>query len=81
MVGALLVFSLMVVPASAARALTDRSLRAMLIAAALSVLTVRTAIALSFLVHWPTGVLVGVLSAIAYGARRACRVSMRPRAA
>ena len=39
-VGALLVFSLMVGPAAAARALTDRPLVAMLLSAALSVVTV-----------------------------------------
>ncbi len=47
-VGALLVFSLMVGPASAARALTDRPLRAMLISTAGAVVTVWAAIALSF---------------------------------
>ena len=39
-VGALLVFSLMVGPASAARALTDRPLAAMLLSAAIAIVTV-----------------------------------------
>ena len=69
-VGALLVFSLMVGPASAARVLTDRPLRAMALSAAISIVTVWTAIALSFLLNWPIGFFVGGLSALAYGAGR-----------
>jgi zinc/manganese transport system permease protein len=69
-VGALLVFSLMVGPASAARALTDRPLRAMLLSACLAVVTVWTAIALSFVSDWPIGFFVGGLSAVAYAAGR-----------
>jgi zinc/manganese transport system permease protein len=65
-VGALLVFSLMVGPASAARALTDRPLRAMLLSAAISVVTVWASIALSFVSDWPIGFFVGGLSALAY---------------
>ena len=69
-VGTLLVFSLMVGPASAARALTDHSLSAMLFSAAISVVTVWAAIALSFGSDWPIGFFVGGLSAFAYGAGR-----------
>ena len=69
-VGALLVFSLMVGPASAARALTDRPLAAMLLSAALSVVTVWTSIALSFGSDWPIGFFVGGLSALTYVAGR-----------
>ena len=69
-VGALLVFSLMVGPASAGRALTDRPLWAMLLSAVLAVVTVWAAIALSFLLNWPIGFFVGGLSAVAYGAGR-----------
>lgn len=69
-VGALLVYSLMVGPASAARALTNRPLRAMLLSAALSVATVWASIALSFASDWPIGFFVGSLSALAYGAGR-----------
>ena len=67
-VGALLVFSLMVGPASAARSLTDHPLRAMLLSAILAVATVWTAIALSFASDWPVGFFVGALSACAYAA-------------
>lgn len=69
-VGALLVFSLMVGPASAARALTDRPLPAMLLSAAASVVIVWAAIALSFVLDWPIGFFVGGLSALAYAAGR-----------
>jgi zinc/manganese transport system permease protein len=69
-VGALLVFSLMVGPASAGRALTDRPLWAMLLSAVLAVVTVWASIALSFLLNWPIGFFVGGLSAVAYGAGR-----------
>jgi zinc/manganese transport system permease protein len=70
-VGTLLVFSLMVGPASAARALTDRPLPAMLLSAGLAVVTVWAAIALSFISDLPIGFFVGGLGAIAYGAGRA----------
>jgi len=65
-VGALLVFSLMVGPASAARAFTDRPVAAMLLSAALSVATVWLSIALSFASDWPIGFFVGGLSALDY---------------
>jgi zinc/manganese transport system permease protein len=69
-VGGLLVFSLMVGPASAARALTNRPLRAMLLSATLAVGTVWAAIALSYSSDWPVGFFVGALSAVAYAAGR-----------
>ena len=60
----------MVGPAAAARALTNRPLGAMLLSAAISVLTVWAAIALSFASDWPIGFFVGGLSAVAYAAGR-----------
>lgn len=69
-VGALLVFSLMVGPASAARTLTGRPLGAMLLSAAISVVIVWASIALSFVLNWPIGFFVGGLSALAYAAGR-----------
>jgi zinc/manganese transport system permease protein len=72
-VGALLVFSLMVGPASAARALTDRPLRALVMSAGLSVVIVWASIALSFVSDWPIGFFVGGLSAAAYGGGRGWR--------
>ena len=65
-VGALLVFSLMVGPASAARAFTDRPLAAALLSVAISVATAWVAIALAYLSNWPVGFFVGVLGAVSY---------------
>ncbi len=69
-VGALLVFSLMVGPASAARALAVRPLPAMLLSVVLALVTVWAAIALSFVSDWPVGFFVGGLSAVAYAVGR-----------
>ena len=69
-VGALLVFSLMTGPASAARMLTDRPVRAMMLSVVIAVVTVWVAIALSFLTDWPIGFFVGASGALAYGAGR-----------
>lgn len=65
-VGALLVFSLMVGPASAARALTDRPWRALSVSVLLAVGTVWSAIALAYLSDWPVGLFVGFSSAGCY---------------
>lgn len=69
-VGALLVFSLMVGPASAARNFAESPLGAMLLSGVLSVVTVWAAIALSYLSDLPVGFFVGLLSAAEYGAGR-----------
>ncbi len=69
-VGALLVFSLMLGPASAARLLTDRPQRAMLLSAAIALLSVWAALALSYLSNWPVGFFVGTLAALSYGLGR-----------
>lgn len=69
-VGALLVFSLMVGPAAAARNLTDRAGLAIALSVALSLLTVWAAIALSYLTNWPVGFFVGFFGALAYGLGR-----------
>jgi zinc/manganese transport system permease protein len=70
-VGALLVFSLMVGPAAAARGLTDRPIAALLLSVTLSLLTVWAAIALSYATNWPVGFFVGGLGALAYAIGRA----------
>jgi zinc/manganese transport system permease protein len=72
-VGALLVFSLMVGPAAAARTLTDRPLSAMLLSIAISLVTVWAAIALSYITNWPVGFFVGSLAALSYGLGRLWR--------
>jgi zinc/manganese transport system permease protein len=69
-VGALLVFSLMVGPAAAARALTSRPPLAMALSVLIALLTVWAAIALSYLSNWPVGFFVGVIAAGCYGLGR-----------
>ena len=63
-VGALLMFSLMVGPPAAARMLTKHPLPAMAISVLLALLTVWGAIALSYQTNWPIGFFVGVGSAL-----------------
>ena len=72
-VGALMVFSLMVGPASCARALTDEPRTAVLLSVSLSLATVWSAIALSYLSNWPVGFFVGTLAAACYAAGRTHR--------
>jgi zinc/manganese transport system permease protein len=79
-VGALLVFSLMVGPASAARSLADRPLPALLCAIGISLVTVWAAIALAYATNWPVGFFVGVFGAVCYGVGRfRVRVRATPR--
>jgi zinc/manganese transport system permease protein len=66
-VGALLVFSLMVGPASAARLMTGRPGLALFLSVVIAVVTVWGAIALSFETNWPVGFFVGGLAAGWYG--------------
>jgi zinc/manganese transport system permease protein len=69
-VGALLMFSLMVGPPAAARCFVGRPLRTMVLAVALALVTVWAAIALSFNTQWPIGFFVGVGGAVWYLAGR-----------
>jgi len=69
-VGALLIFSLMIGPPAAARAYTGRPGLAILLSVAIALLTVWSAIALSYLSNWPVGFFVGVTSALAYATGR-----------
>src|ERR1700758_4243135 len=59
-VGALLMFSLMIGPAAAARSLTARPLLAMALAVAIALITVWTGIAVSYQTNWPLGFFVGI---------------------
>ncbi|HVB01579.1 MAG TPA: metal ABC transporter permease [Acidimicrobiales bacterium] len=70
-VGALLIFSLMIGPPAAARSFTDRPLFAIVLSVVLSLVTVWTAIASSYLTNWPVGFFVGSFSACCYGLGRA----------
>ncbi|MFZ0501493.1 MAG: iron chelate uptake ABC transporter family permease subunit [Steroidobacteraceae bacterium] len=74
-VGALLVFSLMVGPASAARSVTDRPVVSALLSICISIATVWVAIALSYLSNWPVGFFVGALGVISYLSGRLYRRS------
>jgi len=66
-VGALLVFSLMLGPAAVARTLTSRPIAAVLLSIAIALLTVWLAIAISYETNWPVGFFVGGFGALFYG--------------
>ncbi len=69
-VGALLIFSLMIGPPAAARSFTDKPARAMALSVLIAVGTVWAAIAASYATNWPVGFFVGALGAACYGAGR-----------
>jgi zinc/manganese transport system permease protein len=69
-VGALLVFSLMVGPPAAARSFTDRAPLAIALSVVLALATVWSSIALSYASNWPVGFFVGMLGVLAYGTGR-----------
>ena len=69
-VGALLIFSLMVGPPAAARAFSARPPVAMSLSVVLALATVWTAIASSYLTNWPIGFFVGAFSAFVYAVGR-----------
>lgn len=69
-VGALLIFSLMIGPPAAARSLTSRPAVAIILSVIIALITVWTAIAVSYQTNWPIGFFVGTLSAIAYALGR-----------
>ena len=69
-VGALLIFSLMIGPPAAARSLTSPPARPSLLSVAFALATVWIAIAASYLTNWPIGFFVGTLSALSYAIGR-----------
>jgi zinc/manganese transport system permease protein len=69
-VGALLIFTLMIGPPAAARCFSDRPGLAMLLSVALALITVWAALASSYEVNWPVGFFVGAFSAAWYGLGR-----------
>jgi zinc/manganese transport system permease protein len=69
-VGALLIFSLMIGPPAAARSITANPLRAVLLSVLICVATVWAAIIASFATDWPVGFFVGILGAVCYAAGR-----------
>lgn len=80
-VGALLVFSLMVGPPAAARSFVDRPFAALVLSVAIALMTVWTSLAVSYISDWPVGFFVGTMGALTYGLGRAWvawRTSRRP---
>lgn len=69
-VGALLVFSLMIAPPAIARSLTNRPMLAILYSVGIALVTVWVAIASSYETDWPIGFFVGTLGAVFYGLER-----------
>jgi zinc/manganese transport system permease protein len=69
-VGALLIFSLMIGPPAAARSLTDKPMHAMALSVLIAVGTVWASIAASYDTNWPVGFFVGTIGAGCYGAGR-----------
>ena len=69
-VGALLMFSLMIGPAAAARSVTARPVLAMTLAVVIALVTVWTGIVVSYVSNWPLGFLVGTMGAFFFLAGR-----------
>jgi zinc/manganese transport system permease protein len=69
-VGALLIFSLMIGPPAAARSFTSRPPAAIVLSIAFALATVWASIGLSYLSDWPIGFFVGALGAVCYGIGR-----------
>ena len=69
-VGALLIFSLMIGPPAAARSFTDKPMHAMALSVLIAVGTVWASIAASYDTNWPVGFFVGAIGAGCYGAGR-----------
>jgi zinc/manganese transport system permease protein len=73
-VGAMLMFSLMIGPAAAARSVTARPLAAMALSVVIALVTVWVSIALSYQTNWPPGFFVGVGGALSYLLSLALRI-------
>jgi len=69
-VGALLIFALLIGPPAAARSFSARPMVAIGLSVFLALATVWAAIAASYLTNWPIGFFVGTLGALQYGAGR-----------
>jgi zinc/manganese transport system permease protein len=80
-VGALLIFSLMIGPPAAARSFTDKPMRAMALSVLIAVGTVWASIAASYQTNWPVGFFVGTIGAGCYGAGRGWAAWRRTRIA
>jgi zinc/manganese transport system permease protein len=69
-VGALLIFTLMIGPSAAAQCFTNRAGRAMVGSVAIALLTIWMALACAYESNWPVGFYVSVFSAVWYGVGR-----------
>ncbi len=69
-VGALLIFSLLIGPSAAARSLTDRAGVALAGSVGLALVTIWMSLALAYSWNWPVGFFVGTLSALWFAAAR-----------
>jgi zinc/manganese transport system permease protein len=78
-VGALLIFSLMIGPPAAARSFTDRPAFAIGLSVVMALGTVWAAIAASYQTNWPVGFFVGALSAAWYAVGRIAAAWRRSR--
>jgi zinc/manganese transport system permease protein len=78
-VGALLIFSLMIGPPAAARSFTDRPLAAIGLSVVIALATVWIAIAASYHTNWPVGFFVGAMAAVCYAAGRGWTALRRTR--
>ncbi len=76
-VGALLMFSLMIGPSAAARSVTARPVLAMTLAVVIALVTVWTGIVVSYESNWPLGFFVGVMGAAFFLAGRAYAATRR----
>ena len=76
-VGALLMFSLMIGPAAAARSLTARPVLAMTLSVVIALVTVWTGIIASYQSNWPLGFFVGIGGAVFFLAARAYAAARR----
>ncbi|MGH7910797.1 MAG: hypothetical protein ACREOV_03665, partial [Candidatus Dormibacteraceae bacterium] len=71
------IFSLMIGPPAAARAVVPRPAAAMAVSVGLALCTVWAAIAASYATNWPIGFFVGAFSAAVYAAGRVCGARSR----
>ena len=78
-VGALLLFSLMIGPPAAARSFTDTPALAIGLSVVIAIGTVWAAIAASYQTNWPVGFFVGALGAVWYAVGRAATAWRRSR--
>jgi len=77
-VGALLMFSLMIGPSAAARSVTARPVLAMALAVVIALVTIWTGIVVSYETNWPLGFLVGTMGAVFFLFGRVYAAIARP---